>query len=163
MFRGITLHSTLSCNTILCSKSSAWKQEDFCIAIKYIFKTLNFFGLPLKKASFLLMHYSIVIYIYIFIYIFFLQKKKKKKLTPPMNQCNLYRTIKEDRHWGRTHGRKRSTALHHVSREQRDDVTFCWSRAAVLGDTCDNRHNTGIFRTLKTEKRRQSCQEFFHK
>lgn len=68
-----------------------------------------------------------------------------------MNQCNLYRTIKEDRHWGCTHGRKRSTALHHVSREQRDDVTLCWSRAAVLGDTCDNRHNTGIFRTLKTE------------
>lgn len=80
MFRGITLHSTLSCNTILCSKSSAWKQEDFCIAIKYIFKTLNFFGLPLKKASFLLMHYSIVIYIYIFIYTFFLQKKKSSHL-----------------------------------------------------------------------------------
>lgn len=67
-----------------------------------------------------------------------------------MNYCNLYETIREDRHWGCTHGRKRSTALHHVSREQRDDMTFCWSRAAVLGDTYDNRHNTDIFRTLKT-------------
>lgn len=162
MFRGITLHSTLSCNTILCSKSSAWKQEDFCIAIKYIFKTLNFFWSSSKKASFLLMHYSIVIYIYIFIYIFF-SKKKKKKLTPPMNQCNLYRTIKEDRHWGCTHGRKRSTALHHVSREQQDEVTFCWSRAAVLGDTCDNCHNTGIFRTLKTENDGSLVRNFFHK
>lgn len=152
MSRGITLHSTLSCNTILCSKSSAWKQEDFCIAIKYILKTLNFLVFLFKKASFLLMHYPIAIYIYIFIYNFFSKKKikEKNKFTPPMNQCNLFRTIREDRHWGCTHGRKRSRALHHVSREQRDDMTFCWSRAAVLGDTCDNRHNTGIFRTLKT-------------
>lgn len=79
MSRGITLHSTLSCNTILCSKSSAWKQEDFCIAIKYILKTLNFLVFLFKKASFLLMHYPIAIYIYIFIYNFFSKKKRNKR------------------------------------------------------------------------------------
>lgn len=49
---GTTLHSTLSCNTILCSKSSARKQEDVCIAIKYILKTLNFLVFLFKKPRF---------------------------------------------------------------------------------------------------------------
>lgn len=84
------------------------------------------------------MHYSIVIYIYIFIYIFSPKKKKKKKKLPsPMNEDYPQHTGTADVPVGGG-----SAALRHASRGQRGDRTFCWSRSAVVGDTCGN-PNTG--------------------
>ena len=41
-----------------------------------------------------------------------------------------------------------------ASREHGGDLTLCSSRAAVLGDTLGDRHNTGVSGTLKTHSKR---------
>lgn len=105
------------------------------------------------------MHYSILIYIYIFIYIFFSPyhpptKKKTPQLVSPTNSCNIYRTLREEAlrmspwEWGALQPPPRA------SREHGGDLTLCSSRAAVLGDTLGDRHNTGVSGTLKTHSKR---------
>lgn len=49
------------------------KEKDVCIAIKYRFKTLNLFGLPLEKPHFMNALLYTDIYLYIYIYIFLQQ------------------------------------------------------------------------------------------
>lgn len=99
------------------------------------------------------MHYSIMI-IYLYIYIYFSPKENKKEKSSHLHLqwISVTSTRPSEKTGTGTHPREeRSTALHHMPSEQRDDVTFCRSRSAVLGDTCSDRHNTDvIFRTLKT-------------
>lgn len=76
MFREITLHSTLSCNTILCSKVQHGSRKTFALPLNIFLRHWNFWSSS-KKSLILLMHYSIVIYIYIFIYIFLKTKQNE--------------------------------------------------------------------------------------
>lgn len=135
------------------------KEKDVCIAIKYRFKTLNLFGLPLEKPHFMNALLYTDIYLYIYIYIFLpLPPSHKKKKTPqlvsPTNSCNIYRTLREEAlrmspwEWGALQPPPRA------SREHGGDLTLCSSRAAVLGDTLGDRHNTGVSGTLKTHSKR---------
>lgn len=88
------------------------------------------------------MHYSILIYIYIFIYIF-LQRI-----------CVTSTGLSEERHWGWARGSGGRLQLPAPCvKERGGDLTLCSSRAAALGDTLSDRHNTDIPRTLKTHRR----------
>lgn len=163
MFRAVTLHSTLSCDTILCSERSAWKEKDVCIAIKYRFKTLNLFGLPLEKPHFMNALFYTDIYLYIYIYFFSPYHPPKKKNTPThyLQQIRVTSTgLSEKRHWGwaRGSGGRLQLPAPRV-KERGGDLTLCSSRAAVLGDTLSDHHNTDIPRTLKTHRRGVACWE----
>lgn len=78
------------------------KEKDVCIAIKYRFKTLNLFGLPLEKPHFMNALLYTDIYLYIYIYIFLPlppSHKKKKHPNSYLQQIHVTSTgLSEKRH-----------------------------------------------------------------